>query len=113
MGNLRGLLGGAIATIGLVSIAPAFAAVITVPAGSGPGHFAPWTYNVPVEWVSSDPNASDAYGLHDPDANRLQSDRIFGVAVPEVPTWVMLGLGFAGLGFAAFRSPRPRRYLFP
>ena len=27
--------------------------------------------------------------------------------IPEVPTWAMMGLGFAGLAFAGFRSRRP------
>ena len=26
--------------------------------------------------------------------------------IPELSTWAMMGLGFAGLGFAGFRSPR-------
>ncbi len=28
-------------------------------------------------------------------------------AVPEVPTWAMMALGFAALGFAGYRSSRP------
>lgn len=29
-------------------------------------------------------------------------------SAPELPTWAMLGLGFAGLGYAAFRRPGSR-----
>lgn len=114
MGTLRGVLGAVIATIGILSVAPAYAEVVTVTFGSGHVHFAPWTYNVPIEWVNSGPSAAGAYEVNaaEASASRPQPDRIFGVELPEVPTWVMLGLGFAGLGFAAFRSPRKRRYLF-
>lgn len=112
MGTLKGVLSGAIATIGILCVAPAYAEVVTVTFGSVHGHFAPWTYNVPIEWVNSEPNVAGAGEVHTAEANPPPSDHIFGVELPEVPTWLMLALGFAGLGFAAFRSPRKRRYLF-
>ncbi len=109
MGNLKGLLGAACATMAVVSIAPAYAEVVTVPAGSGHGHFLSRSYSVPVKWVNSGSKAADA---HAADVNRPPSDRIFGVELPEVPTWAMVGLGFAALGFAASRSRRRPRDLF-
>jgi hypothetical protein len=30
-------------------------------------------------------------------------------AIPELSTWTMMAIGFAGLGFAAFRKARPTR----
>jgi hypothetical protein len=33
---------------------------------------------------------------------------IFSAGVPEPSTWVMMFLGFAGLGFAGYRSSRPK-----
>ena len=112
MGNLKGILSGAIATIGILSSAPAYAEVVTVTSGSGHGHLVPWTYNIPIDWVKNEPDAAGVYKIHATEANPPRSDHILGVELPEIPTWVMLGLGFAGLGFAAFRSPRKRRYLF-
>jgi hypothetical protein len=35
------------------------------------------------------------------------------VAVPEATTWVMMGLGFAGLGYTAFRRTRKNSIAFP
>lgn len=32
--------------------------------------------------------------------------QISGLATPEPSTWVMMGLGFAGLGFAGWRAQR-------
>jgi hypothetical protein len=32
--------------------------------------------------------------------------QISAVATPELSTWVMMGLGFAGLGFAGWRAQR-------
>jgi hypothetical protein len=110
MGNLKALLGGAIATVGIVSIAPASAEVVTVPAGSG--HVLSRSYSVPVEWVNGRSKAAGGYGARPADTNRPTSDRIFGVELPEVPTWAMVGLGFAALGFAASRSRRRPRDLF-
>jgi hypothetical protein len=131
MGNLKHLLGGAIATVGLVSIAAAHAEVVTVMARAGHDHFsigtsvdrakdpnpggvapASFARNGPIEWVKNDPNRAGAHGIDGDETNRPPSDRILGVELPEVPTWVMIALGFAGLGFAAFRSPRKPRDLF-
>jgi hypothetical protein len=112
MGNLKAFLGGAIATVGVVSIAPAYAEVVTVSAGSGHGHFLSRSYSVPVEWVNGGSKAAGAYDARAADANPPPSDRIFGVELPELPTWAMVGLGFAALGFAASRSRRRPRDLF-
>jgi hypothetical protein len=112
MGYLKGFLGGVIATIGIVSLAPAYAEVVTVPAGSGHGHFLSRSYSVPVEWVNSGSKAAGAYDARVADANLPPSGRIFGVELPEVPTWAMVGLGFAALGFAASRSRRRPRDIF-
>ena len=36
---------------------------------------------------------------------------VFEVAVPEPSTWAMMLIGFAGLGFAAYRSGKGRRHM--
>ncbi len=124
MGNLKYLLGAAIATLGIISIAAARAEVVTVTAWGGHGHFSPetganraedpspgggavasFTYSGPI----ASANRGGGHNIDGADANRLPTERVFGVELPEVSTWVMIGLGFAGLGFAAFRSPRKRR----
>ena len=112
MGNLKNLLSGATATIGLVAVVPACAEVVTVPAGSGHGQFLSRSYSVPVEWVNGGSKAAGAYDARAGDENRPPSNRIFGVELPELPTWAMVGLGFAALGFAASRSRRRPRDLF-
>jgi hypothetical protein len=112
MGNLKSLLCGAIATIGVVSVPPAYAADVTVSAGGLHGRFLSGSYNVPVEWVNSDSKAAGGYDVRAGGGDRPPSDRIFGAELPEVPTWVMVGLGFAALGFAASRSRRRPRDLF-
>jgi hypothetical protein len=37
--------------------------------------------------------------------------QVDSVSVPEPPTWAMMGLGFAGLAFAGYRTARPGRAL--
>jgi hypothetical protein len=40
------------------------------------------------------------------EAMRSGETYVFGAAVPEPATWAMMGLGFAGLGFAGYRRSR-------
>jgi len=46
--------------------------------------------------------AAPAYSTTTRDPNRVSASS----ALPELSTWVMLVLGLAGLGYAAYRKPR-------
>jgi hypothetical protein len=125
MGNSKYFLGGVIAALGMAWIATAQAGVVTFTDWGGHGAPSSWTAVNGVEGpipsgaavalfnrddatdgANSDPNGGRR--IDDVEANGSKPDFIFGLEVPEVPTWVMMGLGFVGLGFAAFRSPRKR-----
>jgi hypothetical protein len=60
------------------------------------GTFANGTYIAPL--------ASDGSNVYD--AAFTESGLVDGPAVPEPGTWAMMALGFAGLGFTAFRRSR-------
>jgi len=115
MGKFKYLLGGAIAVLGM---ATAQARVVTF--SNGNVDATPWTS---VDGAA-DPNPSGAamasftYNDAIDSANGAGGRRdeieangspsVFGLELPEDSTWAMMGLGFAALGFAAFRSPRKR-----
>jgi hypothetical protein len=114
MGKFKYLL--AIAVLGMASFATAQARVVTFSDGNVDA--TPWTS------VDADPNPSDAAmasftysdaidsangaGGRRDEIEENGSSSVFGLELPEVSTWAMMGLGFAALGFAAFRSPRKR-----
>ncbi|HKN27260.1 MAG TPA: hypothetical protein VJY34_05005 [Roseiarcus sp.] len=125
MGNFKYLLGGAIAALGFASVAAAQAQVVSITVSDGHSTSSPWTgesgvedaspsgagaalfsYSEPLDRVNNDPNLVSAH--RGSEANGSPSSAIFGLELPETPTWAMFALGIAGLGFAAFRSPRKR-----
>ncbi len=58
-----------------------------------------------VAWAEAHP-ASYAYALYPvgPDGKGFGATQGFGPGIPEPTTWTMMALGFAGLGYAAFRK---------
>ena len=65
----------------------------------------PWTLE-----TFSFSTSGGALAFIDPGPSNQQGDLITGVtlsSIPEASTWAMMLLGFAGLGFAAYRRARP------
>jgi PEP-CTERM motif len=60
-------------------------------------------------------NFSDIHSINSNDgnviANNLSGNLTIGSAVPEPSTWTMIILGFAGVGFAAYRQKQNRPQL--
>jgi hypothetical protein len=85
------------------------AVTLTGPYGSAyPSGVGPWqTYT-----LSFTPTASGPQTIGLVDTNTAYSGNDFSIAaVPEPATWAMMLLGFAGLGFASYRTTRKRALL--
>ncbi len=123
MGKFKSLFGGAIAALGIAWIAAAEAEVVAVPIPGGQGYHsligveAPspsmaagvtFAFNDPIPSANRNPNSAAAPDISNVDANR-PANMLFGIELPQVSTWMMIALGFVGLGFAAFHSPRKRQ----
>ena len=89
---------------------------LSVTIGSETQTFGPLASNAP--WTLETLHFTDVSGplvFMGSGPSNQQGDLIGDVTVlsgiPEMPTWAMMGLGFAGLGFAAFRKGRRTRAL--
>jgi len=87
--------GAVIGQVGDLDIYNAFNSVTPVLNDSSPGNV--------IAFQTPQPFASVAFSTR---SSSFEFANAAGSAVPEVSTWAMLGLGFAGLGAAGWRSRR-------